>query len=201
MGVTARASGASSPSSILGEHLDAVAALDAATFHPGRALTAMRSLMELPEAERMPFLLGYARSRVEVPSGVFAVVRALIEVPGRDQPAADFPEVLQPGYLRPPALGAPDPPAPDDPTELPRFPVVLLEDVPLVLVSGYALGGKPESLAMHLEGLEGARWRSKPLAPTSAGSVRYLLEHWGRFADDARLSAQLTGQLARYEAG
>jgi hypothetical protein len=75
----------------------------------------------------------------------------------------------------------------------------LVDDVPLVAVSGYALGGSPEPLSMHLDGLSRAAWRATAYQPGSAGSVRYLLLHWGRFAADPVTSALFEGQLTRYE--
>jgi len=199
LGATAHASGMESPASRVRRHLDAVGPLAGGSFHPGRALTAMQALMELPEADRVPLLRQYAKTRIGVPEGVFAVVRALVEVPSKDQAASPWPGVLQPGHLRPPALGGPSPAQPDDLTMVPRWPVVMLEDVPLVVVSDYVLGGKAEPLAMHLEGLEEATWRTKPLSPGSAGSLRYLLLHWGRWSGNPEVSAMLEGQLKRYE--
>ena len=196
---TAHATGVDSPSSQLYRHLDAVGPLAGGAFHPGRALTAMQALMAIPAGERMELLRRYAATRIEVPDGVFAVVRSLVEVPPASAVATDWPGVLQPGHLRPPALGAPTPPQPDDLAAVPRWPIVLLQDVPLVVVSGYALGGQPESLSMHLDGLTDATWRTKPLAPGTAGQLRYHLMHWGRWSADAAVSAMLEGQLERYE--
>ena len=181
--------------------LDAVGRIEADEFHPARALDAMQALMALAPEPRVEALRRYCAARTEVPSGMFAVVRALIEVPGRDQPETPFPGVLQPGFLRPPALGGPVPREPDDLEQVPHWPVILLDDVPLVEVAGYRLGGVPEPLSMHLEGLAGATWRTKPLAPGSAGSLRYLLIHWGRWTADADASARFEAQIRRYEHG
>ncbi len=127
------------------------------------------------------------------------MVRALFEVPppGTKLPGKrdDLTTVLRPGYLRPPALGAPYPKAPKDPKAAPRYPLVLLGDVPLVVVQGYALGGHPESLKMHLDALarEG-KWRVRPLNPKTAGEVRYLFQHWGLFGP--KVAKMVDKQLA-----
>lgn len=182
--------------------LDAVGPLDGHTFHPRRALDAIVALQALDVDARMPALHAWATSRApDVPSGVFAVVRAALQIPGRDQPATEWPGALQPGYLRPPALGGPTPPAPDDPTLLPRFPVFVLEDVPLVVVSGYTLRGKPEPLTMHLDGLAEASWRTEPFRPGNRGEVRYLLMHFGLWNGQGPVIEMLEGQLKRYDAG
>ena len=126
------------------------------------------------------------------------MVRALVMVPAADGPASPWPGVAQPGYLRPPALGAAVPAPPGDLRTTPRFPVILLDDVPLVLVGGYRLGGLPEPLAMHLDGLAGAAWRTDRLVPGHADSVRSLLTHWGGTNDDPHQLARIEGQIDRY---
>jgi hypothetical protein len=181
--------------------LDAVGPFTADAFHPGRALAAAKALLALAPSDRALALRRYVAARPAPPEGLFAVVRMLVEVPPPSQPATPFPGVLQPGFLRPPALGAPLPTQPADLPAYPRWPLVVVDDVPLVVVQGYMLGGSPEPLSMHLDGLAGATWRTAPLAPTSAGSVRMTLIHWGAWSHDLPLSAQLEEQLRRYESG
>lgn len=181
--------------------LDATGPLEGGMFNPARALDSMAALLTLAPGARVAALERYLAIRGQPPEGLFAVIRALVQIPDPGAPVPPFPGVLHPGSLRPPALGAPVPAQPDDLHQVPRWPVVLLEDVPLVLVQGYMLGGQPEPLSMHLAGLEGATWRTEPLAPGSAGQLRYLLEHWGRWADDRQRRAMLEGQLQRLAAG
>jgi hypothetical protein len=193
--------GVGSADDVLFATLDAVGPLLADVFHPGRALAAMQALLQLAPADRMAALRRYLAARSAPPAGLFAVVRALVEVPTRSSQARSWPGVLQPGYLRPPALGAPWPAQPEDLSQLPHWPVILLSDVPLVEVRGYTLGGLPEPLSMHLDGLADATWRTAPLAPASAGELRYLLVHWGRWAEQPETMALLEGQLQRLEKG
>lgn len=87
--------------------------------------------------------------------GLFWVLRVLMDMPG-EQP---FPAV---------AIGTPtvDPPA--DPVRLPRFPIVVVDDVPFLTVRGYMLGGLAQPVEDHV--LYYRLWgtvRSKPLAPPS----------------------------------
>lgn len=180
--------------------LDAVGPLTADVFDPKRALAAMQALLALEPEARLAALRRYCEARgAGVPEGMFAVVRALVEVPPPTHAAEPWPGVLQPGFLRPPALGAPAPKQPDDLPKVPRWPVVVIADVPLSLVRGYALGGVPEPLWMHLDGLAHATWRTEPLKPGDAGSVRIQLIHRGRWAGDADTLALLEGQLTRLD--
>src|SRR5262249_16857497 len=55
-----------------------------------------------------------------------------------------------PGHMPTMFVGAPWPPAPKDPKRLPRFPILLQDGVPLLLVSGYLLGGLPEPPERHV---------------------------------------------------
>jgi hypothetical protein len=102
------------------------------------------------------------------------------------------------GCLRPPRLGAPSPAAPADLRAL-RFPFFVLGDVPLSLVSGYALGGTPEPLGMHLDELAAAptTWLAAPLAPQGAGEVRYLFMHHGAWGSQSDVGQLVERQLAR----
>ena len=62
-------------------------------------------------------------------SGIFLVLRVLFDVPDNIDPdnAGGF--------------GMPSPAGPKDPHRIPRFPIALVDDIPLMLVSGYALSG------------------------------------------------------------
>ena len=73
--------------------------------------------------------------------GVFLVLRTLFDPP-TDQ--AVFPHMM---------VGAPRPPFPKLHTDAPRFPIVVIDDMPFNVVSGYALGGQAESPEMHLEAI------------------------------------------------
>ena len=85
--------------------------------------------------------------------GTFLVMRAL------------FAPTDPPGYLPPMHVGAPEPAAPADPRMLPRFPLALVDDIPLVVVAGYMLAGKAERPEDHLALLAGNSFLARPLAP------------------------------------
>ncbi len=164
-------------------------------FEPKRALAAMSALMALAPEPRVAALRRYVEQRgATPPEGLFAVIRALVKAPDERQASEPWPGVLHPGFLRPPALGAPEPPQPRDLAAWPRWPVLVVGDVPLVLVRAYALGGMPEPLSMHLDGLARATWRTEPLRPEPAAAIRARLT---KLALDADAAALVHGQLER----
>jgi hypothetical protein len=86
--------------------------------------------------------------------GLFVVLRVLFEVPE------------DPGHMPHMYVGAPSPAGPEDPKRLPRFPVLLLDDVPLLLVYGYTLAGKAEPVEVHVAYFrKNGRLRQNPLRP------------------------------------
>ena len=87
--------------------------------------------------------------------GTFLLLRSLFEVP---DPPGHFPVMM---------VGAPAPPPPADPTTWPRFPLVIAEGVPFLLVTGYMLAGKAEPPEWQLKYFEQhGVIRAKPLRPT-----------------------------------
>jgi hypothetical protein len=66
-------------------------------------------------------------------------------------------------------VGAPDLTPPADPLVLPAFPLVIVDEVPLLLVGGYMLGGMPEAPSAHLAWYRAnGVLRRGPLRPTPA---------------------------------
>ena len=97
--------------------------------------------------------------------GVFLVLRVLFDIPD------------DPGYMPPMLVGAPEPAAPRNLKRLPRFPILLQDDVPLLLVTGYTLGGKAEQPESHVTYFrEHGQIRSKPLVPGNAPLA--LMDTW-----------------------
>jgi hypothetical protein len=87
--------------------------------------------------------------------GVFLIMRTLFDVPE--------------GGMPPMMVGAPSPAPPKDPAILPRFPIVIIADVPIKLVRGYALAGKAERPEDDVAAFRKiGTLRAKPLAPSPA---------------------------------
>ncbi len=121
-------------------------------YDPGLVVNAVNELVPLGKHK--------ALARIEAASsdseiGLFCVLRVLLDMPPG------------PGYP-PMRLGQPDvAPPPQD--ALPRFPVVIAADVPLLVVRGYLLGGAPELVASHVAPFrEHGSIRSEPLSPSPA---------------------------------
>jgi hypothetical protein len=101
--------------------------------------------------------------------GVFLVLRVLFDIPA------------DPGHMPNMSVGACSPAAPKNPKQLPRFPILIQDDVPLLLVSGYALIGhaeRPESHLIYFR--EKGRLRGKPLRP--GNTPLRILTAWAKNA-------------------
>jgi hypothetical protein len=70
---------------------------------------------------------------------LFLLLRTLFDVP---QPPGHMPELL---------IGAMSPPPPSDRTCIPRFPIVIVDDIPFSLLWGVQLGGQAEPAIRHVE--------------------------------------------------
>src|SRR5262249_49280031 len=71
-----------------------------------------------------------------------------------------------PGYLPKMGVGAPAPAEPKDRKLIPRFPILVQDDIPLFLVFGYSLFGVPEGVGNHVAYFRRhGVLRAKPLAP------------------------------------
>jgi hypothetical protein len=65
-------------------------------------------------------------------------------------------------------IGAFEPPPPQDPEIVPHFPIILVQDVPLLVVLGYHRDGAPNSAIPLLNYFrEHGKLRSAPLVPTA----------------------------------
>lgn len=140
--------------------IDAVPSYDA-QLHPLRLVRAVNALHTLGKDTALAVLSEYLRVSCHFVdaggrAGVFLVLRTLFD------PAAD------PGVFPHMMVGAPRPPFPKQHADAPRFPIVLVDDMPFNVVSGYSLGGLAESPEMHLESIRKVgTLRAAPLAPTS----------------------------------
>ena len=117
------------------ETLDHASSSSFATYNPGRIVQAVNDLIPLGKEEALASIAGYyeaADRQADPRQGLFWVLRVLFDVPA------------EPGYHPPVRLGAPRPAAPEDLRTIPRFPIMLIEDIPLLMVTSYILGGLPE---------------------------------------------------------
>ena len=148
--------------------------LDATTHEGGRNPLAyiriVNTLQPLGKDKALAAIDEYLRVSSEIFSDripLFLVLRLLFEVPA------------DPGFMPRMRVGAPSVAEPKDPKFLPRFPWVLLDDVPLNLVNGYMLAGLRQPVAEHVEYFrKNGKLREHPLRPSN-NPLRVLdnLEH------------------------
>jgi len=169
--------------------IDAVPSYSA-PLDPARLIQAVNALQRLGKARALAAVDEYLR--VSSPfdddgrEGVFLLMRALFDVP--------------PGGMPVMAVGAAA--TPTDPKALPRFPLVLVDDVPLKLVSGYVVGGMPERPETDVAAFRKVgTLRAHPLAPSPAALARieaYVAGPLGKaFPVDDTLRASLYNQALR----
>ena len=141
--------------------LDAAANGDFGRYRPRPMIDAVNALLPLGAEGALDAIEAYL-GRQDLDSdpkaGLFLVLRVLFEVPA------------DPGYHPPLRLGAAVPPPPPDLKSLPLYPIMLVDGWPLMLVSGYALGGDTEAVAAHVEFYRAhGKTRASPLTPAGAG--------------------------------
>ncbi len=86
--------------------------------------------------------------------GLFLVLRVLFEIPE------------DPGHMPPMLLGLPNPDPPRDPKRIPRFPIALIDDIPILLIGGYGLQGRAQDIKVHVKYFrKSGLFRTRPLNP------------------------------------
>jgi hypothetical protein len=119
--------------------LDQAATMSIEEYNPARIVHAVNALQPLGKdmaLERIASCLS-SHDKATDAQGLFWVLRALFDVPA--------------GQVFPPVrIGQPSIPPPADPGKLPRFPIMMVQDIPFLVVSGYDLGGMPEPVDAHV---------------------------------------------------
>jgi hypothetical protein len=135
--------------------LDRAAVTALEEYNPSYVVEACNALQRLGKEKALEQISSYLESSDKEKSnyGLFWVLRVLFDVPAVER----FPPVL---------LGAPNIPPPAEPRRLPRFPIILIRDIPFLVVTKYVLGGLPEQVESHVAyfGVHGIL-RERPLAP------------------------------------
>lgn len=128
-------------------------------FDPLRVIQAVNALQPLGKADALAVIDEFLRvsSVLDDPGreGVFMVLRTLFDPPT--------------GQALPPMMVGGPSPAPKDERVFPRFPVVVVDDIPLTLTRGYILGGHAEQPEDHIRWYRThATLRATPLHPPDA---------------------------------
>jgi hypothetical protein len=126
---------------------------DFATYDPGPVIEAVNALVPLGKDRALAALDAFLAKQdlaQDPHQGLFLVLRVLFD-------ANPHPAML---------LGGSRPPPPSSPVALPRFPILVLEDVPVMLVASYTLRGLAEPVTAHVTYYrEHGTLRAAPLAP------------------------------------
>jgi len=142
--------------------LSAAASGDFAHYSPQRVIDAVNALLPLGKDGALAAIESYLAKRnleIDAEEGLFLVLRVLFEVPAN------------PGYQPPMRLGGSSPPPPPVPQSLPHFPLVLIDDRPLMMVSGFFLGGDAEPVTEHIHHFRATgTLRGKALDPSQSAS-------------------------------
>ncbi len=135
--------------------LDQAATMRFEDYNPDRVIEAVNALQPQGKEQALASIKAYLARRASGhdATGLFWVLRVLFDVPAGQG-------------LPPVRLGQPDISPPPSPEALPRFPIVLVQDVPLLVVRGYLLGGFPEPVDAHVTYFQThGTIRGAPLAP------------------------------------
>jgi hypothetical protein len=172
--------------------LEPAATIPLDAYDPAAVIRAVNALQPLGTARALDAIDAYLAGRAagQETTGLFWVLRVLFDVPA----AVGFPPV---------GLGQPTIPPPADPAALPRYPIVMARDVPLLAVRGYFLGGLPEPVEAHVAYFRAhGTIRPQPLRPPAGldGVEEDFLRQWRAAYGDAHTAevrATIQEQLRR----
>jgi hypothetical protein len=142
----------------LSQVLGPAASMDLAHYRPHDVIDAVNTLIPLGAEGALDAVESYISERdiaTEPQEELLLVLRVLFQVPD------------DPGYQPPLRLGGTSPPPPPALHSLPLFPLVLIDDIPLLIIPGFILAGDSESLSVQLRYYRSSgRVRARPLAPS-----------------------------------
>ena len=141
-------------------------------FGPNRVAAAVNALLPLGKDRALAVLEEYLRLHVglslENRQRVFPILRVLFELP-------------KSGVAPTMMIGAPMVERPKDQKLLPRFPIVLIADLPFYIAGGYMLAGRAEDPLSHIAKYRAnGVLRSSPLAPPSAMEPIIAVDEWNK---------------------
>lgn len=122
--------------------LDKLPRCEGHDYSPLPIIRAVNSLQPLGKEKALAVIDEYLRVashfHCKAREGLFLVLRILFKLPKE-------------GVMPPMVIGQPDPEEPKNSKLLPRFPIVLIKDVPLFVVNGYTLGGMAQPVEDHVK--------------------------------------------------
>jgi hypothetical protein len=139
--------------------IDQTPELRGVVYDPLPVIRLVNTLQALGKERALAAIAEYLRvasDAVRENDRLFVVLRVLFDVPA------------DPGYMPRMFVGAPWPREPKDLRRVPRFPVAIVADVPLLLVADYEIAGQPEAVGTELPSFrQHGQLRSKPLVPVA----------------------------------
>jgi hypothetical protein len=174
--------------------IEGAADLSSRRFDPQKLIVAVNALQALGQEHADAVLDEYLRTRtgprtLAVLGGVPLIARALFE------PREEG------GVMPRLKVGAPTP-TPSDPKQFPRFPLMIVDDVPLLVVRGYTLAGAPEPAEADLANIrQTCRFRTEPLKPTTnLAKLAADASTQAALLDDEQLTLDVGNQVLRLTA-
>lgn len=174
--------------------LDQISTMSVENYDPTTIIKTVNALQSLGKEKALLQVSNYVKQadKNQIHYALFWVLRILFDLPKQ----LDFPTVV---------IGKPDIPPPDEMRKLPRYPIIIIDDVPLLVVRGYFLSGLPEPVDNHIEFFRSfGHLRKKSLMPTtSLQAVEKKFKQRLKEAYGAKYVAQaletVHGQLHRIE--
>ena len=147
--------------------LNAAAALELSTYRPGVVVAATNAMIPLGKEialQHIESCLTNHNHLNEPAQGLLWVLRTLFDMPSH---IGRHPVLRLGGVAAEPKV----------PEEMPRFPLALIDDCPLLMIRGYVLGGVAEPVEIQLEQYRAAGViRTEPLVPVPSPDL--VLKHF-----------------------
>lgn len=175
--------------------LDQASTMHFEDYSPAYVIRAVNALQSLGKKKALERIDSYLENRDKNKDayGLFWVLRVLFEVPAKQ----GFPLAR---------LGKPTIASPAKPGTLPRFPIVMVKDIPFLVIRGYFLRGLPEPVETHVAYFRAhGILREQLLAPPASmkGVQEAFLQRWKAAYGDAHAAEALEtikAQIARFGA-
>jgi hypothetical protein len=163
--------------------LDQASAMHFEDYNPAYVIQAVNALQLLGKEKALEQVDFYLTSlgKGKDTYGLFWVLRVLFEVPTE----RSFPPVR---------IGQPSISPPADPGKFSRFPIVMVQDIPFLVVRGYSLGGLPEPVETHVAYFRAyGTLRERALTPPASmeGIEDEFLQQWKVAYGDAYIAEAL----------
>lgn len=146
-------------------------------YNPADVMAVVNTLVPLGKTKALEEISAVIPANTLDAVGAFWVLRVLFELP----PEEFYPTVK---------IGRPNIPPPEAAYIMPRFPIVIVWDIPFLVVKGYDLNGVPERVEGHINYFREygiIRHQELTLPKSSSGIEAEFLTQWESAYGDAYL--------------